>query len=275
VIGVDEAGRGALAGPVVCAAVTDLPLSTLDTADMMPLVVRDSKTLSERQRQIVVQQLFHRPNMSQQNSTTTRWAVAVVDVATIDKHNILQATLQGMQQAVQALVDLRTVDWPILSPRASIRQQGSYIVIPEHQTSTVTHNKYRSSSQHKSSSPSSYFALIDGNQIPPHLPCQAEAIVKGDAKEYVIAVASILAKVTRDTIMLNYHHHTDIDTNYSHYNFAQHKGYPTKAHRKALEQYGPSLLHRTTFAPVKHMLSSSSSDSSRKSKSRYNNKDKK
>ena len=77
--------------------------------------------------------------------------------------------------------------------------------------------------------------------------CMAEAVIKGDGKEYVIAVASIIAKVTRDRLMHQY------DTMYPQYNFQQHKGYPTLAHRNAITQHGISPIHRRTFAPIKHM----------------------
>ena len=91
----------------------------------------------------------------------------------------------------------------------------------------------------------SYHALIDGNRLPTDMPCSADAIVKGDSREYCIAAASILAKVTRDRIMHQYH------KLYPVYNLAQHKGYPTAAHINALRTHGPSPIHRMTFAPLK------------------------
>ncbi|MCS5559345.1 MAG: ribonuclease HII [Oceanospirillaceae bacterium] len=90
-------------------------------------------------------------------------------------------------------------------------------------------------------------ALIDGNRCP-QLPCASEAIVKGDAKEICIGAASIIAKVTRDREMLDWHQQ------YPHYGLDKHKGYPTKAHIQALEEHGVSPQHRRSFAPVRRLI---------------------
>ncbi len=90
-------------------------------------------------------------------------------------------------------------------------------------------------------------ALIDGNRCPV-LTCASEAIIKGDAKEISIGAASIVAKVTRDREMLEWH------TLYPHYGLDKHKGYPTSLHLKALEQYGVSPQHRRSFAPVRRLI---------------------
>jgi len=90
-------------------------------------------------------------------------------------------------------------------------------------------------------------ALIDGNRCP-QLPCASEAIVKGDAKEICIGAASIIAKVTRDLEMLDWHQQ------YPHYGLDKHKGYPTKAHIQALEEHGVSPQHRRSFAPVRRLI---------------------
>lgn len=87
-------------------------------------------------------------------------------------------------------------------------------------------------------------ALIDGNRIPPGLPCSADAIVKGDAKEPAISAASILAKTVRDAQMVL------LDTHYPQYGFAQHMGYPTPVHLAALKLHGPIAEHRRSFGPV-------------------------
>lgn len=92
-------------------------------------------------------------------------------------------------------------------------------------------------------------ALIDGNRIPTGLPCPAEAVVKGDARHPAIAAASILAKVTRDREMVA------LDSEFPEYGFAKHKGYPTKQHMAAIEQYGVIKHHRKSFAPVQKNLS--------------------
>jgi ribonuclease HII len=90
-------------------------------------------------------------------------------------------------------------------------------------------------------------ALIDGNRCP-QLPCASEAIVKGDAKEICIGAASIIAKVTRDREMLDWHQQ------YPDYGLDKHKGYPTKAHMQALEEHGVSPQHRRSFAPVRRLI---------------------
>ena len=96
-------------------------------------------------------------------------------------------------------------------------------------------------------------ALIDGNKVPPGLPCSAEALVKGDARETCIMAASILAKVARDAHMLNLHER------FPQYDFAQHKGYPTAFHLEKLAVLGATEHHRRSFAPVRRALEPGSS----------------
>lgn len=181
VAGIDEAGRGPLAGPVVVAAVI------LDSA--RPIAgLADSKQLSATRREalyalIVEHALAH--------------SVVRVEADEIDRLNILQATLVGMTRALEALA------------------------------------------------PAPALALIDGNRLPKSLPCAARAIVGGDATEPAISAASILAKVARDRILLDYEMH------WPGYGFAQHKGYPTPAHLDALARLGPCPEHRRSFAPVR------------------------
>ena len=177
VVGVDEAGRGPLAGPVVAAAVV-LPLNAvLEGLD-------DSKKLSPAKREELfpkIQAMAH--------------GVAVVNPEVIDEINILQAARLVMKQAVEQL----------------------------------------------SSDPD--LLLIDGNQ---KIDSQIEqwAIVKGDAKSFSIAAASVLAKVTRDRIMEDYHRL------YPQYEFARHKGYGTQLHRDLIAEHGPCPIHRRTFRGV-------------------------
>lgn len=97
-------------------------------------------------------------------------------------------------------------------------------------------------------SPTPTLALIDGNRLPKDLPCTARAIVNGDASEPAISAASILAKTERDGLLVRLHDH------YPQYGFAQHKGYPTAAHLRALREHGPSPQHRRSFAPVRDSL---------------------
>ena len=181
VCGVDEAGRGPLAGPVAVAAVILDPRRPIEG-------LGDSKKLSEAQREALAPLIRER---------ALAWHLAFVSAADIDRLNILRATLEGMARAVCAL-----------HPQAG-------------------------------------HALVDGNRIPPGLPCPAEALVKGDAREPAIMAASILAKVGRDHLMVA------MEDTYPGYGFAVHKGYPTPMHLDALRRLGPCPEHRRSFAPVR------------------------
>lgn len=183
IAGVDEAGCGPLAGPVIAAAVI------LDPTNPIEGLV-DSKALTEKKRE----QFY-----SKISEFCVAFAVGSVSAAEIDQLNILQARLLAMQRAVEALS-----------------------IAPHH-------------------------ALIDGNRCP-KLTCSMQAIVAGDQTEPAIMAASIIAKVTRDREMLL------LDQEYPHYGFASHKGYGTKVHLAALQQYGPTEHHRRSFAPVKALL---------------------
>lgn len=183
VAGVDEAGRGPLAGPVTAAAVIlchDRPIEGL----------ADSKLLSPAQRERLAVEI---------RAKAIAWAVAKAEPLEIDNLNILRASLVAMQRAVAALH---------LAPT---------------------------------------FVQVDGNQCPP-FHCPAEAIVRGDQSVAAISAASILAKVSRDQEMLAW------DAIYPGYGFAQHKGYPTKAHIDALVALGATPIHRRSFAPVRSVL---------------------
>jgi ribonuclease HII len=181
--GVDEAGRGPLAGPVVVAAVILDPLQTPDG-------LNDSKRLSEKQREALFPQI---------QEQALAWSVVEVGVDEIDELNILQATLLGMQRAVESL------------------------------------------------SPAPLLALIDGNRAPA-LQCEVRTIVQGDRLEPAISAASILAKVTRDRLMEDFHRR------FPCYGFDRHKGYPTAEHLRLLVENGPCAIHRKSFAPVRHAL---------------------
>lgn len=187
--GVDEAGRGPLAGPVVAAAAV-LPeeWATDGVPDSLKRL-NDSKQLSESVREELYEAI--------QANDTIISAVAVVEAPVIDEINILQATHRAMNQALAGL-----------EPYA------------EH-------------------------ALVDGRPVPSLILPQT-AIVKGDAKSFSIAAASILAKVTRDRLMVQY------DEQFPGYGFAGHKGYGTKAHLLAIEELGACPLHRLSFAPLKN-----------------------
>ena len=183
IAGVDEAGRGPLAGPVVAAAVI------LDLNKKIP-GLNDSKQLSEKKRE----HLYHVITKE-----AICWSVKIVSPRVIDEINILQATLFGMEEAVLSLK-----------------------MKPD-------------------------LCLIDGNKIPKKLEKFSKAIVKGDAKIASIAAASIIAKVTRDRIMCKLHE------KFPQYNFRQNKGYPTKEHIAALDEFGILDCHRKTYKPVQEL----------------------
>ncbi|MDF1678526.1 MAG: ribonuclease HII [Legionellaceae bacterium] len=181
VAGVDEVGRGPLAGAVIAAAVIlDKPIEGLN----------DSKKLSAKRRLVLSEVI---------RATAKSYAFGRVDAEEIDVINIHAASLLAMQRAVAGL--------------------------------SVTPTRI----------------LVDGIHCPDvQMPC--EAIIGGDATVAAISAASILAKVVRDEEMIA------LDKQYPGYGFAQHKGYPTKQHKEALKQLGPSPLHRRSFAPVRLVL---------------------
>jgi len=185
IAGIDEAGRGPLAGPVVSAAVI-LPENFSCPG------ITDSKKLSEKKRN----DLF--PIIKEQAICV---ATGIASHKEIDQINILQASLLSMKRAVENL------------------SQADNFIFPD-------------------------FLLIDG-KFTIDMDIDQSAIIKGDSKSISIAAASIIAKVTRDAIM------TKLHEQYPLYNFIQHKGYPTKAHKKAILQHGHCPVHRLTFKGVK------------------------
>ena len=183
VAGVDEAGRGPLAGPVFAAAVI------LD--DLLPIKgLADSKKLTAKKREHLYDII---------KAQALCFCVATASVEEIDQLNILQATLLAMQRAVKGL-----------------RLKPSKV-------------------------------LVDGNRLPV-LDIRAEAIVKGDSKVPSISAASILAKVERDRWCV------EVDAQFPNYGFLTHKGYGTQIHLRALQEHGPCVLHRRSFAPVAKLL---------------------
>lgn len=219
VIGIDEAGRGPLAGPVVAAAVI-IPKN-------LPGIGDSKKITNEGRRKELYHEII--------KSTGVKWAVAVVDAGRIDEINILQASLEAMRMAADALVESqRDRDQSCRHLEATIRHKGCYVTTnsPDFDELVPAQDCY---------------ALVDGNRLPTNMPVESEAMVRGDAREYCIAAASILAKVTRDDLMRAY------DKEFPGYGLAQHKGYPTAAHVAAVMKNGPTPIHRRTFAPIKHM----------------------
>ncbi|MCB1528041.1 MAG: ribonuclease HII [Hyphomicrobiaceae bacterium] len=184
IVGIDEAGRGPWAGPVVAAAVV------LDPANI-PLGIADSKVLDADDREALYSRI---------TATATAYSIAIADPERIDRDNILNATLWAMKEAVSKLT------------------------------------------------PAPRLALVDGNKLP-RLDCPARAIVKGDAKCLSIAAASILAKVTRDRIMI------EMGREFPAYGFERHKGYGTPEHKHAIQRLGVTPHHRRSFKPVQLALS--------------------
>lgn len=180
ICGIDEAGRGPLAGPVVAGAVI-LP------KDCCILYLNDSKKVSAVKREQLYEEITEK---------ALAYGVGVVSPGRIDDINILQATYEAMHQAIDNMV-------------------ASMGLTPE-------------------------LLLVDAVTIP-DISVKQVGIIKGDAKSVSIAAASILAKVTRDRIMVEY------EQMYPEYGFAGHKGYGSKAHIEAIQQYGPCSIHRKTF----------------------------
>ncbi len=176
ICGVDEAGRGPLAGPVVAAALI------LDQNNI-PDGLNDSKRLSPKARERLLNALLPHAKIG----------IGISEPEEIDRLNILWASMIAMRRAIENL-----------------------------EIQPIT-------------------ALIDGNRIPDGLPCKGVAIVKGDSKSLSIAAASIVAKVTRDRLM------AEANRRFGGYDLAQHQGYPTKAHRVAIEKLGKSPIHRWSF----------------------------
>ena len=177
ICGVDEAGRGPLAGPV-CAAAVILPKGAVIKG------LDDSKKLTEKKRERLYDII---------KQTAVAYSVAYGTLEEIETVNILEATYLAMNRAIEGLT-----------------------VKPD-------------------------FALIDGNRVPRGIKIPCETVVKGDSKSMSVAAASVLAKVTRDRLMLEY------DKKYPEYNFKKHKGYGTKEHTELIKQYGPCEIHRLSF----------------------------
>lgn len=225
IFGVDEAGRGPLAGPVVAAAAWyHLPDFSLpkDAREAFGYI-RDSKRLSEKDREqaySIVLQYFE-------------IGTGIVDAATIDRVNILQATFLAMREAVLQVVNNQQ--------RAMGTQRNRKPEIRNQMEKEWTMNSGNNERQRM-------LLLVDGNRIIPDMLYAQKAVVKGDVISYSIAAASIVAKVMRDRIM------QELDTLYSGYGFARHKGYGTAAHLVALRRLGPTPEHRKSFAPVRNVL---------------------
>lgn len=189
IAGLDEAGRGALAGPVMAAAVV-LPLDSVDSLSKL-VEVNDSKQLTAMTRQrlstIIMEEAL-------------AYGIGLATAEYVDQYGIIAATKQAMMAAL-----------------GQLERQPDYL-------------------------------LIDGRIRLLRVALPQQSVVRGDSTSLSIAAASILAKVARDQMMVK------LDARFPQYGFAQHKGYGTLQHRKALKQYGPTPEHRRTFAPLRASL---------------------
>ena len=193
VCGVDEAGRGPWAGPVVAgAAILDADTLPQDLIEQLD----DSKKLKAEKREALYARLVE---------AGVTMGVGVASAQEIDDINILQATFKAMERAVDDLG-----------------------IKPD-------------------------FALIDGNRLPKSFPCPAEAVIKGDGLSLSIAAASIVAKVSRDRMMM------ELDAQYPGYGWGSNAGYGTKAHQEGLKTLGVTPEHRKSYAPIRKILSPSDS----------------
>jgi len=217
VIGIDEAGRGPLAGPVVAAATMlrnfQFPISNFqsnpnDSISKNLDLIRDSKKLSEKQREKVFDFIHEH-----------FWVgVGICDHHTIDRINILEASFLAMKKAVGEL----------------LRIMNQELRIKDEEKMPLIHD-------------SNFIILVDGNKLIPNFSHEQRAIVGGDKIVKSISAASIIAKVTRDRMML------EMDAKYPAYGFDAHKGYGTKFHMEMIHLHGPSSIHRQSFEPMKSM----------------------
>ena len=236
IIGIDEAGRGPLAGPVVASAII-IPTNISGITD-------SKKITNEVEREELYSKII---SSSSNNNTNVRYSIAIVDNQMIDKINILQATLLAMTMAVNSLIDVKSFikNGGRVYKDASAKIDGCYVVLSNDKDNDVSSSTTTTISTKNNTE--AYYALVDGNRMPKELLCNGEPLVKGDSREYSIGAASILAKVTRDFIMKEY------DIMYPEYELSRHKGYPTAAHMAKVRIHGASPIHRRSFAPLKHM----------------------
>lgn len=216
-IGVDESGRGALAGPVVAAAVClDKNFYDSEWCRREAHAIEDSKQLSAIQRK----NLFAEFKMLKKQGLIDA-EVGIASVEQIEKHNILGATRIAMQKAIEAVTSLKDESFTL----PSIENEDNLF---HHESLEIDDPLSRNC------------IMVDGRPLRP-FPYSHVAVVAGDAKSLVIAMASIIAKVTRDTLMM------ELDRNYPQYGFSHHKGYGTTRHQAAILSEGATSVHRALF----------------------------
>ncbi|EKE11796.1 MAG: hypothetical protein ACD_15C00026G0015 [uncultured bacterium] len=204
IIGTDEAGRGPLAGPVVAAAAIAKNKDWEISVDKNWELVRDSKKLSPKQRDRAYEFILENFYVG----------IGSCDNRTIDEINVLEASFLAMKKSLSDLYLKINQDLSEKGKKAFRIQDTKYII------------------------------LVDGNKKIPNLSLYQKAIIGGDRISKSISAASIIAKVTRDRIMLQMHE------KYPQYGFDKHKGYGTKMHMEALNQLGPCEIHRQSFEPM-------------------------
>jgi len=190
IAGIDEAGRGPLAGPVVAAAVV-FDNNGKKAKELIEIGIRDSKTLSFKKREFLYNIIIE---------NCSNWSIGIVSEEIIDKINILEASKLAMKISVEKLN-----------------------IEPD-------------------------FLLIDGRHTIENYPASQMAIPNADQNIFSVSAASIIAKVTRDRILIN------LDKEYPEYGFAKHKGYGTRLHIEMLAKMGPCKIHRKSFSPVKKLI---------------------
>lgn len=193
VAGIDEAGRGPWAGPVVAGAVI---IKDRNLDEFLLDGLNDSKKLTAKKREQLFEHL-----LEARSKGLVCIGIGQASAAEIDEYNILQATFLAMRRAYEAMG--AKADW----------------------------------------------ALIDGNRLPQDFPCACEYVIKGDARDYAIAAASIMAKVYRDRLM------ADLSKIYPYYGFEKNAGYGTKLHIKGLQEYGVTPEHRRSYRPIREFMS--------------------
>jgi ribonuclease HII len=206
---IDEVGRGPLAGPVIAVALCFVPKLNRIKENLIRLSfprLRDSKQLSQKKREEFYKLITENPGIG--------WGIGIVSEKIIDKINIFQATKLAMRKALCQL-------------QAKLSK-----------TAYITKSRYSKKMLYID------FLIVDGNKQLSFMNIPCKAVIKGDEKVFSCALASIIAKVIRDRMMVRYH------KKYPQYGFDRHKGYGTKSHFTALQQFGPCPIHRMSFNPL-------------------------